>query len=115
MLTSRDPAFNPGDIVMVDDFWRDHAVRKASDLRKLDPARPRCKQRLGVMGMPGLTAYAGLKHIGRPKAGETLWSAPRRALSARWSARSRGLGGARVVGLAGGPEKCAYVTGNAGL
>lgn len=116
VLRSEDPGFGAGDIVVVYDFWRDHAVRNGSDLRKLDPALPFPVQTaLGVLGMPGLTAYAGLKQIGRPKPGETLVvGAASGAVGALVGQIAR-LGGARVVGLAGGPQKCAYVTGDLGF
>ena len=111
VLASHDPSFKPGDVVVVYDCWRDHLVAKASECRKLDPAQAPVQTALGVMGMPGLTAYAGLKHIGKPKAGETLVvGAASGAVGALVGQIAR-LGGARVVGLAGGPEKCSYVTG----
>lgn len=68
VLVLQDPGFKPGDFVLVDDVWRDHMVRDAADLRKLDPAVAPVQTALGVMAMPGLTAYTGLKHVGRPKA-----------------------------------------------
>ena len=115
VLQSNDPGFQTGDIVAVHDVWRDHAIRKASALRKLDPALAPVQTALGVMGMPGLTAYAGLKHIGQPKPGETVVvGAASGAVGALVGQIAR-LGGSRVVGLAGGAQKCAYVTGELGF
>ncbi len=110
VLMSGDPSLKPGDIVVVYDAWRDHTLRRASDCRRLDPALAPVQTALGVMGMPGLTAYAGLKHIGKPKPGETLVvGAASGAVGALVGQIAR-IGGARVVGLAGGADKCAYVT-----
>ncbi len=115
VLTSGDPAFAPGDLVVVDDFWRDHMVCKAGNLRKLDPALAPVQTALGVLGMPGLTAYAGLKHIGKPRRGETVVVAAASGAVGALVGQIARLGGARVVGLAGGAAKCAYVTGDLGF
>lgn len=115
VLHSEDAGFAAGDLVVVHDFWRSHALRKAADLRKLDPAEGPVQRALGVMGMPGLTAFAGLKHIGQPMPGETLVvGAASGAVGAIVGqiAKAQGL---RVVGLAGGADKCAYVTGELGF
>ena len=115
VLVSRDAGFAPGDIVAVHDHWRDHMICKGADLRRLDPALAPVQTALGVMGMPGMTAYTGLKHIGKPRAGETVVvGAASGAVGALVGQIAR-LGGARVVGLAGGPAKCAYVTRDLGF
>ncbi len=115
VLTSQDPGFASGDLVLVHDFWRDHMVRSAGDLRKLDPGQAPVQTALGVMGMPGLTAYAGLKHIGKPRAGETVVVAAASGAVGALVGQIAKLGGARVVGLAGGADKCAHVTGDLGF
>lgn len=110
VLASSDPSLVAGDTVVVFDRWRDHAIRKAADCRKLDPSLGPVQAALGVLGMPGLTAYTGLKHIGQPQAGETLVvGAATGAVGALVGQIAR-LNGARVVGVAGGPEKCRYAT-----
>ncbi len=115
VLQSQDTGFAPGDIVVVHDHWRDHMIRKARDLRKLDPGLAPVQTALGVMGMPGMTAYTGLKHIGKPKTGETVVvGAASGAVGALVGQIAR-LGGARAVGLAGGADKCAYVTDTLGF
>lgn len=115
VMQSRDPSLAMGDLVVVHDFWRDHAVRKAAMCRKLEEGPAPVQAALGVLGMPGLTAWAGLKHIGRPKAGETLVvGAASGAVGAVVGQIAR-LQGLRVVGVAGGAEKCAYVTGDLGF
>lgn len=115
VLVSCDAGFAPGDIVAVHDHWRDHMIRKAADLRRLDPAQAPVQTALGVMGMPGMTAYTGLKHIGKPGAGETVVvGAASGAVGALVGQIAR-LGGARAVGLAGGADKCAHVTETLGF
>ena len=115
VLASGDAAFRVGDIVVVHDQWRDHMIRNAGDLRKLDPTQAPVQTALGVMGMPGMTAYTGLKHIGKPKAGETVVvGAASGAVGALVGQMAR-LGGARAVGLVGGADKCAYVTDTLGF
>lgn len=115
VLASADAAFAPGDLVVVHDFWRDHMVRRAADLRKLNPALAPVQTALGVMGMPGLTAYAGLKHIGKPKAGETVVVAAASGAVGALVGQIARQAGARVVGVAGGVAKCAHVTGDLGF
>ena len=72
VLESRDPGFNVGDIVLSHSGWQSHAVASGPQLRKLDPASAPVTTALGVLGMPGFTAYAGLLTIGQPKPGETV-------------------------------------------
>lgn len=115
VLHSNAADLRPGDIVVVHDFWRDHMIRKAQACRKLDPALAPVQTALGVMGMPGLTAYAGLKHIGQPKPGETLVVGAASGAVGALVGQIAKLGGARVVGVAGGPDKCAYVTEGLGF
>jgi NADPH-dependent curcumin reductase len=96
------------------DGWRDVAVSKGSDLRKLDPALP-ISTAIGVLGMPGMTAYVGLLDIGQPKPGETVVvSAASGAVGSVVGQIAR-IKGCRAVGVAGSPEKCAYVVGELGF
>jgi NADPH-dependent curcumin reductase len=115
VLASNDPSLTPGDIVVVYDAWRDHAVRKASDCRRLDQSLAPVQTALGVLGMPGRTAYAGLKHIGMPKPGETLVVGAATGAVGGLVGQIARLQGARVVGVAGGAEKCRYATGELGF
>lgn len=110
VLVSNDPALAPGDTVVVYDQWRDHAVRKAADCRKLDPTLAPVQTALGVLGMPGRTAFAGLKHIGKPKPGETLVVGAATGAVGGLVGQIARLQGARVVGIAGGAEKCRFAT-----
>jgi N-terminal domain of oxidoreductase/Amidohydrolase family len=72
VVASRNPNFAVGDIVMGYGGWQDYAVANGSGLRTLNPAAAPVSTALGVLGMPGMTAYAGLLEIGRPQAGETV-------------------------------------------
>ena len=70
VLESRDPSLQPGDIVEVYGGWQSHVVAPAAAMRKVDPALAPISTALGVLGMPGLTAYFGTLHVGRPGPGE---------------------------------------------
>src|SRR4051794_35077745 len=72
VVRSDDPAFKPGETVRAFTGWQTHAVAPARDLRRVDPTQAPVSTALGVLGMPGMTAYAGLLEIGRPQAGETV-------------------------------------------
>jgi len=115
VIVSNDPALAAGDTVVVYDQWRDHAVRKAADCRKLDPTLAPVQTALGVLGMPGRTAYTGLKHIGKPKPGETLVVGAATGAVGGLVGQIARLQGARTVGIAGGAEKCLYATETLGF
>ncbi len=108
VMASRDPSLRPGDVVRGRGGWQSHFCRPAVELAKVPPGFPPSRA-LGVLGMPGLTAYAGLEVVGRPKPGETLVvgaaSGPVGSLAGQLARRA----GCRVVGIAGGAGKCAWV------
>ncbi|MFC4277040.1 NADP-dependent oxidoreductase [Achromobacter aloeverae] len=109
VLASAAPGYAVGDLVLAHAGWTTHALMDAKGLVKIDPATAPLETRLGVLGMPGFTAYAGLREIGRPRAGETVVvaaaSGPVGSLVGQLAKRD----GARAVGIAGGADKCAYV------
>jgi NADPH-dependent curcumin reductase len=72
VLDSNLAGFAPGDFVVGYGGWQDYAVFGEGEARKVDPAIAPISTALGVLGMPGQTAYVGLREIGKPKAGETL-------------------------------------------
>ncbi|MBM6582065.1 NADP-dependent oxidoreductase [Microvirga sp. BT689] len=109
VLESRHPDYKPGDVVLSYSGWQSHAVADAKALRKLDPNQAPVTTALGVLGMPGFTAYAGLLTIGRPKAGETVVVAAASGPVGATVGQIARIMGARAVGIAGGPEKCALV------
>lgn len=115
IVESRVEGFSPGDLVLCSNGWQEYALSDGRGVRKLDPALAPISTALGVLGMPGLTAYVGLLDIGRAKAGETVVvSAASGAVGAVVGQIAK-LVGCRVVGVAGAPEKCAYVTEELGF
>jgi NADPH-dependent curcumin reductase len=115
VAASRDRRFREGDFVFGGYGWQLFSAVKADGLLKLDPTEAPISTTLGILGMPGLTAYVGLNDIGQPKAGETLVvSAASGAVGAVAGQLARRLG-AHVVGIAGGAEKCRYVEEDLGF
>lgn len=103
---SRHPGFSPGDLVLAPSGWQERALSDGTGLIKLDPAPKPLTAALGVLGMPGMTAYAGLAEIGRPKPGETVVVAAATGPVGATVGQIARLRGCRAVGIAGGPEKC---------
>ncbi|KAA8883055.1 NADP-dependent oxidoreductase [Nocardia colli] len=109
VVDSRAPGFAKGDVVLGYSGWQTHDVADASYLRKLDPGTAPVSTALGVLGMPGFTAYSGLLKIGQPKAGETVVVAAATGPVGSAVGQIAKVKGARAVGIAGGPKKCAYL------
>lgn len=106
---SRDPAFREGDYVVGGYGWQLYSAVPGKGLLKLDPQEAPLSTALGVLGMPGLTAYVGLSEIGRPQQGETVVvSAASGAVGAVVGQLAK-RAGARTVGIAGGADKCHFV------
>jgi NADPH-dependent curcumin reductase CurA len=103
---SRHPDWAPGDVVLSYSGWQTHALSDGSGLRRLDPSVAPVSTALGVLGMPGFTAYAGLLEIGRPQPGETVVVAAATGPVGSAVGQLARVKGARAVGIAGGPEKC---------
>lgn len=107
VVTSADPAFQVGDLVAISGGWQEYALVRAAHATRVDPALSRPESWLGALGMTGFTAYGGLLSIGQPKKGETVVvPAAAGAVGSLVGQIARQLG-CRVVGIAGGPEKCA--------
>ncbi|MGH3443964.1 MAG: NADP-dependent oxidoreductase [Nocardioidaceae bacterium] len=104
---SRNPDYAAGEIVLAYTGWQTHAISGGRGLRRLDPDVAPVSTALGVLGMPGFTAYAGLLEIGRPKPGETVVVAAATGPVGSAVGQIAKLKGARAVGIAGGQEKCA--------
>ncbi|MEP3632591.1 MAG: NADP-dependent oxidoreductase [Shimia thalassica] len=107
VISSRSDYLKPGDSVFGMLGWATHAVQPAKMLRKLDPAQAPLTAALGVLGMPGFTGWYGLNALGRPKAGETLVVAAATGPVGSMVGQLARKAGLRVVGIAGGAEKCA--------
>jgi NADPH-dependent curcumin reductase CurA len=106
VLESRAPNRSPGDIVLAFTGWQTHAVAEARHTRRLDGEVAPVSTALGVLGMPGFTAYAGLLAIGRPQPGETVVVAAATGPVGSAVGQIARIKGARSVGIAGGPDKC---------
>src|SRR2546429_4913288 len=111
VLTSHHPAYAEGDLVLAPTGWRTHALSDGAGLRKLDPAVAPVTTGLGVLGMPGFTAYCGLNLIGKPQPGETVVVAAASGPVGSLVGQLAKLSGAEAVGIAGGPEECRAVLG----
>src|SRR6476646_8866243 len=109
VVASQHPGYSAGDVVLAQTGWRTHALSDRADLRKLDPAVAPVTTGLGVLGMPGFTAYGGLRVIGQPRPGETVVVAAASGPVGSLVGQLAKLAGARAVGIAGGPEKCRAV------
>jgi NADPH-dependent curcumin reductase CurA len=115
VVASRNPKFANGDIVLSHCGWQSLAVSDGAGLRRLDPAAAPVSTALGVLGMPGFTAYSGLLTIGKPIPGETLVVAAASGAVGSAVGQIARIKGARAVGIAGGPEKCAFVRDELGF
>ena len=109
VAASRDPAWREGDFAFGGYGWQTHSAVPANGLLRLDPAEAPVSTALGVLGMPGMTAYIGLADIGRPKAGETVVVSAASGAVGAVAGQLAKRQGARVVGIAGGADKCGYV------
>src|SRR5246127_1491657 len=115
VVASHHPSYAEGDIVLAHPGWRTHALSDRADLRKLDPAVAPVTTGLGVLGMPGFTAYGGLRAIGKPKPGDTVVVAAASGPVGSLVGQLARIAGARAVGIAGGSEKCRYVLDELGF
>jgi NADPH-dependent curcumin reductase CurA len=109
IVASRNAKYAVGDIVLGYGGWQDYAVSNGAGLRKLDPSAAPVSIALGVLGMPGMTAYVGLLEIGQPKGGETVVVAAASGAVGSVVGQIAKIKGCRAVGIAGGPEKCRFV------
>jgi NADPH-dependent curcumin reductase CurA len=110
VVESRCAGLAPGDLVLSYSGWQSAAVAEGREVRKLDPSVAPVTTALGVLGMPGFTAYAGLLEIGRPQEGETVVVAAATGPVGSAVGQLARIKGARAVGIAGGPDKVRAVT-----
>jgi NADPH-dependent curcumin reductase len=115
VLESKNPAFARGDFVVGYDGWQEFGVSAGRELRKLDPAAAPISTAVGILGMPGMTAYVGLLDIGQPKAGETVVVSAASGAVGSVVGQIAKIKGCRAVGVAGSNEKCAYVVDQLGF
>ncbi len=109
VVASNNERFKAGDIVLSRAGWQTHLVSDGKGLRKLDPKVAPVSTALGVLGMPGMTAYTGLLEIGQPKEGETVVVAAASGAVGSVVGQIARIKGARAIGIAGGADKCRFV------
>jgi hypothetical protein len=109
VVQSNLPNYKAGDIVLASTGWQDYFLSEGIGVQKVDPALGPISYALGVLGMPGLTAYTGLYNIGKPQAGETLVVAAASGAVGSVVGQVAKLKGCHVVGIAGGEQKCRFV------
>jgi NADPH-dependent curcumin reductase CurA len=115
VVASQNPDFSIGDFVTGYDGWQAFGVSNGKELRKLDPKAVPISTAIGVLGMPGMTAFVGLMDIGQPKPGETVVvSAASGAVGAVVGQLAK-IKGCRAVGIAGSADKCRYVVDELGF
>ena len=115
VMQSRNPQFKPGMKVLTPLGWQLYGVAKASDLTPIDTTNVPASYYLGVVGMPGMTAWFGLNEIGKPKSGETLVVSAASGAVGSVVGQLAKIAGCRAVGIAGGAAKCDYVTRELGF
>ena len=115
VVASRHPGFAPGDVVLGGYGWQRFSVVGPERLFKVPAVDPPLSTSLGVLGMPGLTAWTGLEDIGHPKAGETVVVSAASGAVGQVVGQIAKIRGCKVVGIAGGPAKCEFVVKELGF
>jgi len=115
VVASRAPGFAPGDTVLGGYGWQRFSCVQPARLFRIDPQEAPLSASLGVLGMPGLTAWVGLEDIGQPKAGETMVVSAASGAVGQVVGQIGKIRGCKVVGIAGGRKKCDFVTGELGF
>ena len=115
VMESRDPRFTKGDVVTGRLGWQLYAVAAGTGLRKVNTDGAPISTALGVIGMPGVTAWYGLLKIGEPKVGETVVVSAASGAVGSVVGQIAKIKGCRAVGIAGGSEKCRYVVSELGF
>lgn len=115
VLESRHAGFRPGEIVNFQMGWQEYAVSDGAGVRKVDPALAPISTAVGILGMPGLTAYFGVTEVCAVKAGDTFVVSGAAGAVGSAAGQIAKIRGARVVGIAGGPAKVAYLRGELGF
>ncbi|MBW8268448.1 NADP-dependent oxidoreductase [Caldovatus aquaticus] len=115
VVASRDPRFKPGDLVAGGYGWQRYSAVGGERLIKVDESEAPLSAWLGVLGMPGLTAWVGLEDIGQPKAGETVVVSAASGAVGQVVGQIAKIRGCKVIGIAGGPAKCDFVVRELGF
>jgi hypothetical protein len=115
VLESKSPRFGPGDMVVGALGWQEYGVGDAKAFGKIDTSIAPASCYLGILGMPGVTAWMGLLDIAQPKEGETVVVSAASGAVGSVVGQLAKIRGCRAVGIAGGAVKCAYVAGELGF
>ncbi|BBD68385.1 alcohol dehydrogenase [Nostoc commune NIES-4072] len=115
VIKSNHPQFQVRDFILSNNGWQTYAVSKGETLRKLDPTQAPLSYSLGVLGMPGLTAYAALLDIGQPKESETVVVSAASGAVGAVAGQIAKIKGARVVGIVGSDDKRDYIVKELGF
>lgn len=107
--------YETGDYVLSGSGWQDYAVSDGTEIMNLGKSPQNPSWSLGILGMPGYTAYAGLLKLGEPKPGETVVVAAASGPVGATVGQIAKIKGCRVVGIAGGADKCSHVVDNLGF
>jgi len=108
IVESRHTDYRAGEFVAVRNGWQEYALSSGQGVRRVDPSVAPVSTALGVLGMPGLTGYAGLVYLGEPKPGETVVVSAATGAVGSTAGQVARLVGARAVGIAGSDEKCEF-------
>jgi len=115
VIQSNNTSFKEGDIVEGMFGWQEYAVSNGQGVRKIDPSLAPISTALGILGMPGLTAYFGLLEIGKPRPGETVVVSGAAGAVGSVVGQIAKIKNCRAVGIAGADDKVAYLTGELGF
>lgn len=115
VIESKSAAFQSGDVVTGNLNWAEYTAASEQAIRKIDPAIAPITTHLGILGMPGLTAYFGLLDIGKPQEGETVVVSGAAGAVGSVVGQIAKLKGAKVVGIAGTDEKVNYLLSELGF
>ena len=115
VLESRDPRYRPGDTVLTTLGWQLYGIAKADAVSTVDARRVSPSYYLGVLGMPGITAWIGLNEIAKLRAPETVVVSAASGAVGSVAGQLAKIAGCRVIGIAGGRAKCDYVVGSLGF
>ena len=115
IIRSRTPAFTEGDIVEGSIGWQEYGLSDASELRKVDLSLGPLSTALGVLGMPGMTAYFGFLNVGQPRPGDTVVVSAASGAVGQVVGQISKIAGCRTVGIAGTQEKIDYIVNDLGF
>jgi NADPH-dependent curcumin reductase CurA len=115
VIASNNDAFKVGDIVVGRTGWATHGISDGSGIRKVDPSLAPISTALGVLGMPGMTAWVGLNEIGKMKSGDTVLISAATGAVGGLAGQLAKANGCTVIGVAGGAEKCAFAVEELGF